>query len=197
MSEMKQWVREHMKPIRACMSAIDKANQYDSPQSAWDNWDNGPELIWTIVQTKYDRSTLIRCVCEIAEHTFEIYEKENPGDNRPRKAIEAARIVAEDDTPKNRAAAYAAAYAVDAAAYTAAYAAYAAAEAAAYAAYTAADDVAYAAYVARAAADAAAYAAADAVDATAYDAADAERAWQADCVRRHFPVSPFLMEASN
>lgn len=89
MSEMKQF--------RACTSAI------------WDNWDNGPELIWAIIQTKYDRSTLIRCICEIAEHTLEIYEKENPGDNRPRKAIEAARIVAEDNTPKKRDAAEAAA----------------------------------------------------------------------------------------
>ena len=117
MSEMKQF--------RACTSAT------------WDNWDDGPELIWTLIQTKYDRSTLIRCVCKIAEHTLEIYEKENPGDNRPRNAIEAARIVAEDNTPKNRDASYAAA-----------------------------------------------------------ESAYAERAWQADCVRRHFPVSPFLMEAS-
>jgi len=148
MSEMKQF--------RACTSAT------------WDNWDDGPELIWTLIQTKYDRSTLIRCVCKIAEHTLEIYEKENPGDNRPRKAIEAARIVAEDNTPKNRDAADSAAYAAEAAAYAA-----------------------------RATADAAADAAYDAAEAAAYAAADAERAWQADCVRRHFPVSPFLMEVSN
>ena len=139
MSEMKPWVFEHMKPINACLSAIDRANQYDNPQSAWDHWDRGDEMLWTIVRKKYDRPTLIRCVCDIAEHTLEIFEKKYPDDKRPRQAIETARKVADNDTPKNRTAAYAAARA--------------------------------------------AYAA---------DAADAERKWQVDCVRKRFPVSPFL-----
>ena len=34
--EMKPWVREHMKPLNACLSAIDRANEYDSPQEAWE-----------------------------------------------------------------------------------------------------------------------------------------------------------------
>ena len=147
MSEMKQWVIDGMEPIGACMSAIDKANKYDNPQLAWDNWDDGSELLWTIIRIKYDRPTLIQCVCEIAGHVLETYEKKYPGDDRPRKAIEAARKVAEDDTEENRAAA----------------------------------DAACAAYIAARVADVA-------------DDAHDERAWQADCVRRYFPRSPFLME---
>jgi len=79
-----------------------------------------------------------------AELVIGVYEKKFPNDDRPRKAIEAAKAYLENPTG-----------AADAAAYAAAYAAYAAADAAAYAAADAADAAAYAAY-------AAAYAAADA-----------------------------------
>jgi hypothetical protein len=101
-----------------------------------------------------------------AEIVIDIFEKKYPKDNRPRKAIEAAKEWLKDPTEKN-----AAAYAADAATHAAAYAAhdvayaaahdvaYAAANAAAYAAHAAAHDVAYA--VANAAAHAA-YAAAHA-----------------------------------
>jgi hypothetical protein len=87
-----------------------------------------------------------------AEQVLPIFEKKYPKEFRPRKAIEAAKAVLKNDTPKNRKAAYAAA--------DAAYAAYAAAYAnAAYAAAYAAYAAAYAAYAAVYAADAAAYAA--------------------------------------
>jgi hypothetical protein len=111
-----------------------------------------------------------------AEQVIDIYEKKYPGDDRPRKAIEAARNYLKDKSLKNKnaaataayaadaAAAYAAADAAAAAAYAADAAAYAAAAyaaaAAADAAYAAAYDAAYAAYAAAAAAYAAAYAAA-------------------------------------
>ena len=101
-----------------------------------------------------------------AEQVIDIFEKKYPEDNRPRKAIEAAKKCLENPTAENNADAAYVAYAAYAAyaAYVAdaAYAAYAVA-AAAYAAY-AADAVAAAAY----AADAAyAYADADAADADA------------------------------
>ena len=100
---------------------------------------------------------------DCAEHVLHIFESKYPNDDRPRKAIEAAR---QPDAAARTAAADAAAHAADAAAYAAAYAARAAARAAADAA-----AAAYAAaYAARAAADAAAYAA-------ARTAAD-ERQWQ-------------------
>jgi hypothetical protein len=101
-----------------------------------------------------------------AESVINLYEKQYPKDDRPRKAIEAAKAYLADPTQERARAAYAA----GAAAYAAARAAYAAgaARAAAYAA-----DAAYAAGAARAAAYAARAAyAAGAARAAAY-AADA------------------------
>ena len=86
-----------------------------------------------------------------AECVIDIYEKKYPDDNRPRKAIEAAKKCIENPNEENKLAASYAAYASYAASY-AAYASYAASNAAADAA-----DAAYAA--ANAAANAAAYAA--------------------------------------
>jgi len=80
-----------------------------------------------------------------AEQVLPIFEKKYPEDDRPRKAIEAAKLFLANDTPENRKAADAA--------YAAAYAAADAADAA-YAA-AAAADAAAAAYAAAAAADAA------------------------------------------
>ena len=76
-----------------------------------------------------------------AELVLPIFEKQCPSDDRPRKAIEAAKKVLQNNTKKNRLAAAYAAYAADAA-YAAAYAAADAADAAAHAA---ADAAAYAA----------------------------------------------------
>ena len=92
-----------------------------------------------------------------AKLVIDIYEKEYPNDDRPRKAIEAAQKWLKNSLDKNayaaaRAAAYAAIYAADAAIYAAAdAAARAAAYAAAGAAAGATDAVAYAADAARAA----------------------------------------------
>ncbi len=74
-----------------------------------------------------------------AEAVLHIFEEKYPDDNRPRKAIEAAKEYLRHPTEENKQAADAAAYAADAA--DAAYAAYAAcaANAAANAAYAAAD----------------------------------------------------------
>ena len=93
-----------------------------------------------------------------AEQVIDIYEKKYPDDDRPRKAIEAAKNYLKDKSLENKNAAYAAAAAAVDAAYAAVDAAYAAAAAAAYAAYTAyaaaaaaayaAVDAAYAAYAA-------------------------------------------------
>jgi len=73
-----------------------------------------------------------------AEQCLPIFEKSVPTDDRPRKAIEAAKVFIENPTDENKragsAAADAAADAARVAAYAAAYAAYAAARVAAYAA---------------------------------------------------------------
>ena len=93
---------------------------------------------WLIVRLM-DRKQKIQYAIFAAESVLEVYEKRRPGDDRPRKAIEAAKAVLQYDSAANRKAA--AAYAA------AAYAAYAAADAAAaaYAAYAAAADAADAA----------------------------------------------------
>jgi len=77
-----------------------------------------------------------------AEQVLHLFEKKYPCDDRPRKAIEAAKVVLISDSVDNRDAAAYAAYAAYAAADAAANAAYAAADAAANAAYAAADAVA-------------------------------------------------------
>jgi len=136
------------------------------------NW-----LLWVLRKDgSWTRQEILRVAIACAEHVLPIFEKRRPDDNRPRRAIEAAKAVLENDTPENRAyaadaadAAYATAdavYATDAADY-----AYAAAYAAAAAVY--ATDAVYAVYAAEAAADA---------DADAD--ADAERQWQADEIRK-------------
>jgi hypothetical protein len=118
---------------------------------------------WGIVRflSKEDK---IRYAIYAAEQVIGIFEKKYPKDDRPRKAIEAAKEYLKNPSQKNKAAVDAAAAAVDAAAaaaYAAAYAAYAAAAA----------NAADAAAAANAAADAAAYAA----DANAADANAAAR----------------------
>ena len=117
------------------------------------------DAVWSLRATLQDADSIKRLIaCDFAESVLHIFESKRPSDDRPRKAIEAARGFAKGEITKKdmqKARAYAAADdAADAAAYAAAYAAYAAA---ADAAYAAADDAAYAAY---AAADDAAYAAA-------------------------------------
>jgi hypothetical protein len=92
-----------------------------------------------------------------AREVLPIFEKQHPGDNAPRLAIESAEAYLRNPCEETAGAADAAARAADAAAYAAAradYAAYAAARAAAYAAAdAAADAVAYAARAATYAAD--------------------------------------------
>jgi len=119
------------------------------------NWAN-----WTIVRVMEYRDYVAYAVYA-AEQVIDIYEKRYPGDDRPRKAIEAAKKCIKGPSEKNKTAAAYAAAAYVAAAADAAYAAAAAANAAyAAAAYTAA--AADAAYTAAAAANAAYDAAADA-----------------------------------
>jgi hypothetical protein len=82
-----------------------------------------------------------------AKQVLEIYEKQYPLDNRPRKAIAAAKAYIDNPTNKNAYAAHTAAYAADDAADADYAVANTAARAARAAAYTAAD-AAYAAYTA-------------------------------------------------
>ena len=139
------------------------------------------DVIWALRAVHQDISSVIPLIAaDFAESVLHIFEGKFPSDDRPRKAIEAAR-----GRDKRKAAeAASAAHAADAA--DAAHAAHAAdaadaARAAAYAARAAAKAARAAAYAAHAA-HAAAYVACDA------DAAsrDAERLKQAEVLRKYF-----------
>jgi len=190
------WVDEFLVPLHACQSGIDKARQYPDPQSAWDNWDDGCELLWTLGRRgAQDKQKLALCACDIAERVLPLFEEEYPEDMRPRMAIEAARRWAENPTEENlNAAAAAAADAADASddVCIARVAANAAANAACHAA-DAADDTDYADY----ATSRAAYYAVDAAAAAANAYHGNEVKAQADIVRKYFPISPFVRKENN
>ena len=133
------------------------------PLVDWANWDARRGAI-SAARDLLDETLPARVAADWADRVLPLWEAKHPDDDRPRKAIEAARAWAEcpcDEHTKAAAAAYAAAYAAACAAY--------AAHGAAYAAHAAA----CAAYAARARATAARDAAT-----AARDAADAEQEWQ-------------------
>ena|SRR3990167_5089701 len=91
---------------------------------------------WLIVRVMGRKQYLAYAIFA-AEQVLEIYETKYPKDERPRKAIESAKVVLDKDVPKNRVAASAAAYAAYAAYAVVNAVADAAARAAAYNAYAA------------------------------------------------------------
>ena len=99
------WVDEFLLPLNACKTAVEKARAYPDPQTAWDAWANGGEMLWTLGKCdETDKSKLILCACDIAERALPLFETQFPEDKRPREAIAAARNYAEDPTEENRAA---------------------------------------------------------------------------------------------
>ncbi len=158
---------EWLKEIEACPEAVREFSEQKENRPVpllkkmirldrldWANW-----LVVRLMTYKQYVSYAVYA----AERVVSIYEKKYPNDDRPRKAIKAAKECIKFPTKKNKdAAAYAAADAYAADAYAAAAAAV---RAAADAAYAAAADAAYAAADAAADAAAAAYAAVRAADA--------------------------------
>jgi hypothetical protein len=130
-----EWFKEQKKSDAVeVINALIEDNELD-----WANW--------TIVRVMTRPQYLAYAIFS-AEQVLDIYEKKYPNNDKPRKAIEAAKAVLAKDTKETRTAAAAAAAAAAADAAAAAAAAYAAdAAAAAYAA-DAAADAAYAAYAA-------------------------------------------------
>ncbi len=133
----------------------------------------------------WNDKTLRLFAADCAEHVLGIYERVCPKDDRPRKAIQAARDFANGLIDRNAAHAAAnAAYSAAEATYAASYAAYYAAYAASYAAY-AADYSAYAANAqcCRNAYSAASYYAAD------YSDSAAEKEWQFKRLKHYLGVA--------
>ena len=151
----KEWLKEQ----NACSLGYDwfvkqSATDHDAVIAALMNINRFDWANWLIVRLM-DKAQKVKYACHAARLVLPIYEEYKPGDDRPRKAIEAAESgdAARAATAANAAADAAnAAYDAATAAYDAAAAAYDAASAAAYAAY------AYAAAAAYDAATAAAYA---------------------------------------
>jgi hypothetical protein len=183
--------KEYLKSIGACIRGIDWfCNQPETDDikiierliSEKDrNTESLRDANWLICRI-FDRKQKIQYAVFAAEQVIGIFEKRYTNDDRPRKAIEAAKKCIENDTEENKKAYADAAYAATAVAYAyadadadaadAAYATAATATAAAYAAtaaaYAAAATATAAAYAAAAAyADAAAAATAAAATATA------------------------------
>jgi hypothetical protein len=159
----------------ACVEAVEWT-EGKSLEEAWESCERADWMLWICgkmvgAEGWPTRQDLVLAACACAESVLEFFEKKYPKDERPRKAIEAARAWARGESTRKAvrsaaSAAYAAAAYATSAAYAAAYAADYAADAATYAAYAAA----YAADAAADAAYAAAYAA-DAATSAAYAAA--------------------------
>jgi len=156
--------KDYLKSMNPCEDRYKHYLQnYKDWQGTLDEFLDLPELThddkrWVFVRS-IDKNKLRFVAADFAERVLHFYENKYPNDDRPRKAIEAAR---------NNNAAAAAAY--DAAAACAACAAADAADAAAYA-----DD----------AARFAVYAAADAADAAAADARKHEEQAQIEIMKRY------------
>ena len=130
----------------------------------------------------WGQRAMVQYAADCATHVLPIFEKKYPKDDRPRKAIQAARKWARSPSEKSAYAASAASYASSAAASYA--------SSAASAAYDASAAASAAAYAASAAYDASAYAASAAYDASAAAyAASQERAWQTKRLR-HYIKAP-------
>jgi hypothetical protein len=173
-----QITKEYLKSLSPCEDRYKHyLEHYKDFEGTLEEFLDLPELThadkkWVFVRS-IDKDKLRFVAADFAERVLHIYESKCPNDDRPRKAIEAAR------SGSKYAASRAAVHAADAAdaAYAAYVAAYADADAAAYAASRAAAYAA-AAYVAAAYADAAD--AADAASSAAYAAARAARAAYVD-----------------
>ena len=137
----------HLSHLSACREAVDWVNStnLDSLEDAWLKCDRADWLLWYAGKKagpvgSESRSKIVLIACECAELVLPIFEKEYPKDDRPRKAIEAARAYALKPTKEL---ASAASNAASAASYVATNAADAANAAnAAYAASYAASDAA-------------------------------------------------------
>jgi hypothetical protein len=178
--KFKTWLSRH----DACRKAREWVGDMSAPK-AWAKCEQADWMIWLVIEaTLLDDRSLRLFAADCAEHVLHFFEEKCPKDDRPRKAIQAARDFANGtigaaarDAAGDAAWAAARAAAWDAAGAAARAAAWAAARAAAWgaagdAAWAAAGDAAWAA------AGAAAWA--------------AELKWQADKIRECLPTIPEL-----
>jgi len=135
--------RKQLKKLNACGDAVKWVGDRDM-QTAWAECERGDWMLWLAAKIGVDRKLLVLAACDCAEPAL-AYVRE--GEDRPRIAIETARLWCEGKATNEEV-------------RSAAVAAYAASTAASTAAYAAASTAAYASAVAAVAAAAAADAAA-------------------------------------
>ena len=104
----KHWVDEYLVPLGACNRALEKANKYPDPQTAWDSWERADDMLWALVSVKADPKKLISCMCESVERVLFLFKMEHPDNNLLIEAIASARSVVETPTKETDAAVYAA-----------------------------------------------------------------------------------------
>ena len=75
---------------------LEKVRKFNTPQEAWDAWDDGSEMLTIPYCYGLHKDRLILCACEIIERAMYLFENKRPNDKRPREALEAARRYAED-----------------------------------------------------------------------------------------------------
>ena len=210
MNEVQQFCRDH----HPCEESARFALRHKTLAEVWANCERGDWLWWMLrenglVTKKLSVSVAIAC----ADRVLSLYETVNPADDRPRKAIEAARAYLERPCERLKSAARSAARSAEfawSAESAARSAAWSAASAAAFAARSA-EFAARSAEFARSAASAAASAAwsagfaefaefAESAESAARSAArsaasaawSAERKWQADKIRELVGSNPFV-----
>ena len=186
------WTIEDLEALDPCEEALKYCRKHKTLSKAWDKCQEPQWMLWFLERTQpltYGQAVMLACDC--VERVLPVFEKAFPGDQRPRQAIEAARVCIKNQSGENKKAAGAAARAAWEAAGAAARAAWEAAGAAAGAAEAAgaAARAAWAAWAARAAAWAAgaaaraAWEAAGAAAGAAGAAGAAERKEQAKLLR--------------
>ena len=129
---MKTQVQQFCEKHGACSDGAKFARQFPTLAEVYDACPRGDWLWWMIRKGGFaDKILSVKVAIACAEHVLPVFEKRFPDDDRPRRAIQAAK----DFLDGKITAASAAAYAADAAAYAASAAAYVAAYAAADATY--------------------------------------------------------------
>ena len=121
--------KEFCSTHNACSEGASFAIQFKTMAEVWDNCPRADWMFWILARLNLAPKELRYLACDFAERVLPIYEKRNPNNRAPRKAVEMARRYVDGKATlkqvqeARRAAAYAAADAAYAAAAAAAYAA--------------------------------------------------------------------------
>jgi|ERR1035437_6361025 hypothetical protein len=108
--------RLYLKQQSACSEGVRWVGDKTLAQ-AWNAFDRSDWMFWLIQKSgKIPQGQLVLVACACAYSSLPNYEKQCPGDDRPRKAIEAAERWAKHPTVENKAAARSAVESAEAAA---------------------------------------------------------------------------------